>query len=318
MKPPSIEINTNTGNVFSPGTNVTLTAAASDADGTIQQVVFYVDGVEIGADTESPFEVTWTTTDSAEYNIYGIAADDDTLSFQSDPFYIYKDDPAITKFEAEDADWTGTGPMAIINSPQSSGGKYLEMRDAWKLYFNNVGISQAGEYLLVVAYQLAFGTPKNQYLVVNGDTAAYLEFTAPNITSWLKKGTKINLISGTNEIAIHGEWNWMNFDYMGIPGAVILAVDQAENIPNNFQLFQNYPNPFNPSTFIKYSIPKQAHVVLKVYDILGREIKTLVDREQKAGYYNIEFQAANLASGVYFYKLQTDEFSQNKKMLLLK
>ena len=98
-----------------------------------------------------------------------------------------------------------------------------------------------------------------------------------------------------------------------------------KNIPSNFELAQNYPNPFNPSTTIKYSIPVSVELnatttvtKLKVYDILGREIATLVNKEQKAGNYEVQFDASTLASGIYFYKLQSGSFSDNKKMLLIK
>ena len=87
---------------------------------------------------------------------------------------------------------------------------------------------------------------------------------------------------------------------------------------NHFQLKQNYPNPFNPSTTIKYSIPQESHVSLRIYDVLGREIVTLVNREQKAGYYEVDWNAVNNSSGVYFYKIQAGDFVDTKKMILLR
>ncbi len=77
--------------------------------------------------------------------------------------------------------------------------------------------------------------------------------------------------------------------------------------PLNFQLAQNYPNPFNPGTTIKYSIAKASFVTIKIYNILGEEVATLVN-EKPAGYYQIKFDASNLASGVYFYTLSTGGF----------
>ncbi|MBZ0198380.1 MAG: T9SS type A sorting domain-containing protein [Ignavibacteriaceae bacterium] len=93
--------------------------------------------------------------------------------------------------------------------------------------------------------------------------------------------------------------------------------------PNNFILYQNYPNPFNPSTTIKYSIPKRVNsqssiVNLKVYDVLGREITTLINKELAPGNYEVEFNASSLASGVYFYRLEAGSFIQTKKMILLR
>ncbi len=88
--------------------------------------------------------------------------------------------------------------------------------------------------------------------------------------------------------------------------------------PYRFSLSQNYPNPFNPSTVIKYSVANTGNVTLKIYDILGREVKTLVNEMQNAGSYNIEFNASNFASGVYFYRLESDNFTDIKKMILIK
>ncbi|MHB9011268.1 MAG: T9SS type A sorting domain-containing protein [Ignavibacteriaceae bacterium] len=88
--------------------------------------------------------------------------------------------------------------------------------------------------------------------------------------------------------------------------------------PTNFTLSQNYPNPFNPSTEIKYSIPQSGLVTLKVYNLLGQEVATLVNQEQRSGNYLVNFDALKLASGVYMYRMQSGNFSLTKKMVLVK
>jgi glycosidase len=88
--------------------------------------------------------------------------------------------------------------------------------------------------------------------------------------------------------------------------------------PTSYQLFQNYPNPFNPTTIITYQVPRSSEVKLEVFDVLGRKVATLVDKKQEAGVYSVSFGATSLASGVYFYRLQAGEFTQTKKMLLVK
>ena len=98
----------------------------------------------------------------------------------------------------------------------------------------------------------------------------------------------------------------------------IVTVANDESIPNNFILEQNYPNPFNPSTTIMYSIPNSEFVTLKIYDVLGNELATLVNEEKPAGNYEVDFNAAGFSSGIYFYKLQAGNFVQTKKMILLK
>jgi hypothetical protein len=87
---------------------------------------------------------------------------------------------------------------------------------------------------------------------------------------------------------------------------------------DNFELFQNYPNPFNPNTTISWQSPIAGHQTLKVYDVLGNEVATLVDEYKPAGIYNVQFTMNNLSSGVYFYKLQAGDFVQTKKMILIK
>jgi hypothetical protein len=86
----------------------------------------------------------------------------------------------------------------------------------------------------------------------------------------------------------------------------------------SFELQQNYPNPFNPITKIKYQIPELSFVTIKVYDVLGSEVESLVNGEKPAGGYEVEFNATNLPSGIYFYKLKAGNFIQVKKMILLK
>ncbi len=93
---------------------------------------------------------------------------------------------------------------------------------------------------------------------------------------------------------------------------------EIELSPDAYSLSQNYPNPFNPSTTIKFSVAKNGFVSLKVYDILGNEVETLINEFVNRGNYNVEFNGAGLASGIYFYKLQTDGYSAVKKLMLLK
>ena len=88
--------------------------------------------------------------------------------------------------------------------------------------------------------------------------------------------------------------------------------------PESYDLAQNYPNPFNPTTIIKYQIPEDGIVSLKIYDILGKEIKTLVNEHKPTGRYEINFDASNLASGVYIYRIQINDFVSSKKMMLVK
>ena len=103
-----------------------------------------------------------------------------------------------------------------------------------------------------------------------------------------------------------------------IPPIISFAKEIEEGSSESFSLFQNYPNPFNPSTTISYSILQDGHVTLKVYDILGNEVASLVDEEKQSGLFNVEFNASNLSSGVYYYQLKIGEFTFTKKLVLMK
>ncbi len=101
-------------------------------------------------------------------------------------------------------------------------------------------------------------------------------------------------------------------------GAVVGVKEVNSNIPTKFAMQQNYPNPFNPSTRIEYTIPEASFVQLKVYDIVGNELTTLVNEYQPAGTFRAEFNAANLSSGIYIAKLTAGSFTKTMKMTLLK
>jgi hypothetical protein len=102
-------------------------------------------------------------------------------------------------------------------------------------------------------------------------------------------------------------------------GGLVTSVEQAaQDVPGVFALDQNYPNPFNPSTRISFSTPHSSFVILKLYDLLGREVATLVNEQVSPGAYERTFSAEGLAGGVYFYKLQAAGFVQTKKLLLLR
>jgi hypothetical protein len=106
-----------------------------------------------------------------------------------------------------------------------------------------------------------------------------------------------------------------------IINGTLTSVEQPateSNTPVEFSLSQNYPNPFNPSTTIRFSLPQREHVTLKVFDVLGREVATLVDGEMAAGNHAVTFAPHDLAGGLYFYQLTAGQFSQTRKAVLMK
>jgi hypothetical protein len=116
--------------------------------------------------------------------------------------------------------------------------------------------------------------------------------------------------SGSDTISVYLNAGW-------IPTG-IKSGNNSSSIITGYQLNQNYPNPFNPSTTIKYSIPIAGLVTLTVFNILGEQVKTLINQEMPAGNYTVQFNASSLASGIYLYRIQAGSFVQTKKMILLR
>jgi hypothetical protein len=105
--------------------------------------------------------------------------------------------------------------------------------------------------------------------------------------------------------------------YFGNQASTGVKANSTE-IVTKFVLSQNYPNPFNPSTTISFAIPSKAYVTLKVFDIMGREVATIVSEELSAGNYSRQWNAANMSSGIYFYRLQAGSYTETKKLVLLR
>jgi len=151
------------------------------------------------------------------------------------------------------------------------------------------------------------------------------------------QGKSWGMISGSEALDFSYTTNYSLFDvellsidrvskalYVGTYGRGVyrynplVSVQQERELPSAFHLYQNYPNPFNPSTNIKYRLPQRAIVRLSVYDVLGREVRTLVQQEQEAGVYSAEFRGDGLTSGVYYYRLTAGRYNEVRKMIMLK
>ena len=179
-----------------------------------------------------------------------------------------------------------------------------------KNYIGNVGFGLSGNGELVRFYDAQ----------MNMIDSLTFDDSAPWPTQPDGNGSTLSLINPEldNSIAV----NWSSSLSNGTPGKrndIFVDVnDIKELLPSEYLLQQNFPNPFNPFTTISYSIPISSRVTLKVYDIIGNEINTLVNEEQTRGNYSINFEANNLASGVYFYRIQAGDFISTKKFILLK
>ena len=148
-------------------------------------------------------------------------------------------------------------------------------------------------------------------------------FSSKSISKWYEffTGDSISISDVATTVTLQpGEYRI--YTSVRIPKAsdLITTVKEIKEVPNEFRLEQNYPNPFNPETVISYQLPVRGHVSLTIYDMLGRNVVTLVDEVQPAGMHHMKFTIHNsqLSSGVYFYRIEAGNFIQSKKMVFLK
>ncbi len=150
---------------------------------------------------------------------------------------------------------------------------------------------------------------------IQGINESNLKLVRLTNDGWIYVGGTVNTID--NYVEANGIQQVGLFAFSD-PDSITNVNSNENGLVTDFKLEQNYPNPFNPSTKIKYSIPQAEFVALKIFDVLGNEITTLVNEEKSAGNYEVNLNAANLSSGIYFYKLQAGSFVETKKMILMK
>jgi hypothetical protein len=207
--------------------------------------------------------------------------------------------------------WSGSTPLGGFPVSQS----YANLTGYYQL--SPVG----NDGLFIVVYMFSKGSYSGAGTIeITGAASSYTQFSVPidYSSSDQADSAAIWLLVGGDSSGVGGNvGSYALIDDLAFSGTVGVN-DNVPNTVKNFKLYQNYPNPFNPSTNISYNINKPGNVELKVYNILGVEVSTLVNEYQTAGEHSIKFNADNLPSGIYFYKLEAGSFSQIKKMTLLK
>lgn len=270
-----------------------------------------------------------------------------------DPFYV----PISSLLNARTQYYGIQGvPSVVLNGKQSSAtgdetglttavSQEAEQFSALKMTLSD-NLS-GNTWNCTVNIEVLGGVSPGNYKLHVGVTESDLSFNAPNGEkhfNWVLRnmypsetGTALTLTEGatiTKNIACDLDASWkkdkleifafiQNDDTKEILQAEKIVSytdinDEISDLPEVYSLSQNYPNPFNPSTVIKYDLVETSKVKLVIYDILGRKVKTLVDKTQDAGSYKVNFDAKGIASGVYFYKIVAGEFSDIKKMLFIK
>ncbi len=243
--------------------------------------------------------------------------------------------PAITPTEPSANLMHGT--LTTGSDPANIGGVYLRQgtaSNAPNVLVDGIRIGTTwGGTILPVELKSFSATTQNNGILLSWSTATEINNSGFNIerkqenSSW----NKISFVNGNGTSTSEKKYSYFDgnltagkyqyrlkqidfdgtFEYSNI-------VEVEIGVPSKFELSQNYPNPFNPSTKISYSVPKSGYVSLKVYNALGQEVASLVNGIKEAGIHSIEFNAVNLNSGIYFYKLEAGNISQVKKMMLIK
>jgi hypothetical protein len=163
-------------------------------------------------------------------------------------------------------------------------------------------------------YYRTFGGSRNRW----GDFSGASVDPSDDITFWVFNEYAIERGSVIPQLPQEdGRWGTA-FGSFSLPLVPIVPGDSPTEIADKFSLSQNYPNPFNPMTTIRYSLPKKSQVKILIFDILGKKVKTILDEYKSAGHHQVTFNAGSLTSGVYFYKIEADGFTEIKKMVLMK
>jgi hypothetical protein len=156
---------------------------------------------------------------------------------------------------------------------------------------------------------------KKNELTASGQNSVYYGATVYD----LRHNGEVNiLISMDHGIEIGGNPTRRRFTQIYRPDSATSIISSSHNVPESDELFQNYPNPFNPTTKISYALPNEGLVTIKVYNILGNEVAQLINEVKPEGFYEVEFNAHNLPSGIYFYKMQSGKFMAVNKMILMR
>ena len=328
----------------------------SDSVGTLYNYIvlkYNLSGDELwikkynGLGNDGDWANAMTMDDSA--NIYvtgwsvgsGTNTDYATVKYNSDGVFQWAarwDDPANSFEEANDITVDTDGNVYVTGFSVGAGtdNDYTTVKynsngiQQWVSNYNGpANLSDVGMFITLDAYN-------NPYIIgqsFNGNSEmASMKYDSNGLQNWafrynydnytsiipagilLDKSGNI-FIAQTIYASDRSVWNIRKYSQ---PGFIPVGVNEEIITPSEFVLYQNYPNPFNPLTTIRYEIPQTGFVTIRVYDILGREVAALVNEEKPAGSYEVIFNASQLSSGVYFYRIKTEEFVQTKKLILMK
>jgi lysophospholipase L1-like esterase len=254
---------------------------------------------------------------------------------------IYVDESKSIYFEPE-CTTVGTS-WDILTDGQASNGRYVTVKsgtqslsqaptDSAGAIYIPFSVDSAGNYSVFARLNCPSANDDSYW--VKMDNEEFVMFNGLGTSGWeWKKFTDYTLAEGEHTLTIAYREDGAKLDKLSISNSAFAPSGMGEEAENlcaptdvghsmevfdDYALEQNYPNPFNPSTKILYNLPDGNFVTLKIYDVLGREVDTLVNEEQPAGTYSVTFNTEELVSGVYFYQLKSENFMGTKKMMLIK
>ncbi len=229
----------------------------------------------------------------------------------------------------------GAGNVYVTGGSQVFGTMY----DYATIKYNSAGVQQwvqrypGPQYQYEMSnYSMVLDGSGNVY-VTGGSSYDYatIKYNTSGVQQWVQRYNGLGngadiaysiAIDGSGNVFVTGNsygGSGTSYDYATIKYSQPVEIKKISNsVPERFTLYQNYPNPFNPTTTIKFDVPFTSNVIITVYDVLGREVTKLIDEKLTSGSYETKFDASNLPSGMYFYKLETNGFSETKKMMLVK
>ena len=216
-------------------------------------------------------------------------------------------------------------PSAAVNNGASPGGigtwvpmgfNSVDLKTGGIITFTDLNL-EAGRYKVRVFYQNPGAAQTGKVLVDGTEAMAFSFASQPDETGLDVISDLFDVSAGTHTLAISGSGakvDWLQL----INEYTVTGIKQAPVLPDGFALSQNYPNPFNPTTNINFSVGKLSHVELTVYNVLGQKVATLVDQRTPAGTYRVTWDASNMSSGLYFYRMKTDNLTVTRKMMMIK
>ncbi len=338
----------NKGTLTASNTHIILTPANSNLTIGTQQYTF---NVGVFQQDSATFNFTVSSGAANNCNLPAfLIFKQDTATVFTIPVYIQIGTPPGTVVLNDDgssfSNWITTGitgtwntsttqfhssPSSFADSPT---GNYSNGADNTMTLANPINVSVQPVVTLSFWHRYALENNYDWVMVEvssnNGDTwQTVTEYTGTN-TTWTQQTfditryanastqmkVRFRLVADAGSVA--DGWYVDDVVITTYCTGTITGISGISNSPYSFALQQNYPNPFNPVTVIKYQLPSAEKVSVKVFDILGKEVATLVNENKQPGYYEVSFDASNLASGLYFYRIEAGSFVETKKMMLIK